>query len=497
MRPGPGLGLAIACLLAPAVARAGVYEIRPGDDLFARLATLVAGDEVIVHAGTYTTPGLVQLTWAGTEAAPIIVRAAPGARPVIAGTPAQNVLDLGGSHFTLRGFEIRGGSHGVRLAATDHATLEDLVLHDLGDVGISCNRPGQHCAFVTLRGNEIYATGKAGTGEGMYLGCQAAACTFRDSLVEGNYVHDLGGSQGDGIEIKTGAANVVVRDNVIVRSKYPGITMYGFAGSAPPNIVERNLVWTTLDNGIQVVGQVRVRNNIVLGAAQNGIHAKASDGHLPIDLEITNNTVVDAGVACLKGNDWAGASGSAGQLVANNALYCEAGAAIDLAGGAPGARLVANLGRGTSNAPDGFTGGRSVAEDLTAPGAGDVYPRAGSPLENAGDGRLAPATDFDGCTRRGPVSEIGAYERTDAGARIWAIVEGKKPPANCGEKPPDGGGGGAGGDSTPPGDGGCCEAGGGAATSSGLVAALVLLVVRPRRRARPSVCAGAHRPFAR
>ncbi|HWO21258.1 MAG TPA: right-handed parallel beta-helix repeat-containing protein [Kofleriaceae bacterium] len=474
------LGLAIACLLAPASARAGVYEIRPGDDLFARLAMLTAGDEVIVHGGTYTTPGLVQVTWAGTEAAPIIVRAAPGARPVIAGTPAQNVLDVGGSHFTLRGFELRGGSHGVRLAATDHATLEDLVLHDLGDVGISCNRPAQSCAFLTIRKNEIYDTGKAGTGEGMYLGCTAAACTLRDSLVERNFVHDTGGDQGDGIEVKPGASNVVVRDNVIVRSKYPGITMYGFTGSAPPNIIERNLVWTTQDNGIQIVGQVRVRNNIVLGAMGNGIHSKASDGHVPHDLQILNNTVVDAGVACLKANDWAGAKG---QVVANNALYCEASAAIDLNGGAPSAITAGNVGRGTSNAATGFALGRSLAEDLTAPGSGDVYPRAGSPLENGGNGALAPSSDFDGCVRRGTMSEVGAYELTTAAMRIWPVTEAIKPPANCGGEPPEGDGPG-GGDSTPPGDGGCCQTGGGSAPSRGLCAALVLLALRRRRRRR-------------
>jgi hypothetical protein len=474
--------LAIACLLVPAIARAEVYEIRPTDDLFARLGMLAAGDEVIVHAGTYTTPGLVQVTWAGTEAAPIVVRAAPGARPVIAGTPAQDVLDLSGSHFTLRGFELRGGSHGVRLGATDHATLEDLVIHDLGDIGISCNRPGQDCSFLTLRRNEIYDTGHAGSGEGMDLGCDDGACRFLDSLVERNYVHDTGGDQGGGIEVKTGASNVVVRDNVIVRSKLPGITMYGYAGNAPPNVVERNLVWTTLDHGIQIVGQVRVRNNIVLGAALHGIHSAASQGQAPRDLEIVNNTVVDAGVACLKANDWAAATEL---LVANNALYCEAGAAIDLAGGAPDARLVANVGRGTSNAAMGFAAGRSLAEDLTAPGTGDVYPRAGSPLENTGNGGIAPSTDFDGCARRGALSEIGAYERTDAGMRVWAVAESFKPSPNCGGQPPDGGGGGGGGggDSTPPGEGGCCEAGGGSAPSTGACAALVLLAIRRRRRA--------------
>jgi hypothetical protein len=472
------LGLAVVCLFAPAIARADVFEIRPGDDLFARLAALVPGDEVIVHAGTYTAPEPVQLRWAGTEAAPIVVRAAPGARPVIEGTPGQRVLDLGGSHFTLRGLELRGGSHGVGLAATDHATLEDLVLHDLGDVGISCNRPGQSCSFVTIRRNEIYATGQAGAGEGMHLGCAGAACTFRDSLVDGNYVHDLGGDRGGGIELQTGASNVAVRDNVIVRSKQAGISTHGFAGSAPPNIVERNLVWTTLGDGVRVVGQVRVRNNIVLGAGASGIHAQASDGHLPADLEIVNNTVVDAGAACLQASDWAGA---VGQLVANNALYCEAGAAIDLEGGAPSATLVGNVGRGTSNAAMGFQAGRGLTEDLSAPGTGDVYPRAGSPLENSGNGSFAPGLDFDGCARRGPVSEVGAYERTPTAARVWAAAEAFKPVANCGEQPPDRSSPGDG-DSTPPGEGGCCSTGGASAPPRALCAALVLLAIRRRRR---------------
>lgn len=483
------LGLALVCLLAPVVApaaaRANVYEIGPADNLFARLATLAPGDEVIVSAGTYTTPGLVQVTWAGTEAAPIVVRAAPGARPVIAGARSQNVLDLGGSHFTLRGFEIKGGSHGVRLAATDHATLEDLVLHDLGDVGISCNRPGQSCSFLTIRRAEIYDTGKAagGTGEGLYLGCSDASCTLRDSLVERNYVHDLGGSQGDGIEVKPGSSNVAVRDNVIVRSKFPGITMYGFTGAGSPNIVERNLVWTTQDNGIQVVGQVRVRNNIVLGAAIHGIHSKADSGIQPRDIEIINNTIVDAGTACLKTNDWATATG---QLVANNALYCEASAAIDLNGGAPAALLVANVGRGLSNAPSGFAPGRSVVEDLTAPGQGDVYPRAGSPLENGGKATYAPSTDFDGCARRGAASEIGAYERTDSGMRVWAVAEAFKPFANCGEAAPgDPDGSPSGGDVTPPSDdGGCCQAGSGRAAAARISCALIVLAALRRRKRR-------------
>ena len=466
------IGITLICLLAPAVADAETYEIFPTDDLFARLGALVAGDEVIVHAGTYTTPGFFKVTWAGTEASPITVRAADGERPVIMGTPTQNVIDLDGAYFTLRGFEIRGGSHGVRLAATDHAVLEDLVIHDLGDVGISCNRPGLDCSFVTIRHNEIYDTGAAGPGEGMYLGCNDAACIFRDSIVEHNFVHDIGGDQGDGIEVKTGASGVIVRDNVIVRTKYPGITMYGFAGTGMPNVVERNLVWTTIDNGIQIVGQVRVRNNIVIAAGTNGIQSKASQGHTPDDLEIVNNTIVGAGLACLKSNDWATATG---QLVANNAVYCDGKIAIDLNGGAPNAMVVANVGLGTANVPTGFTAGRSVAEDLGDPATADVYPRAGSPLDGTGDAAKAAANDFDGCPRDPPV-DIGAYERSPEG-RLWTVAEAFKPAPSCGGTASDAG---------PVADGGipvgastgCCNGSSSSTLVPGLLVGLAMLVRR-------------------
>ncbi len=481
--------LLIAALVAtPCVAAAGTYDIHAGDDLFGRLAALIPGDEVVVHAGTYTTPGFFEVTWAGTAAAPIVVRAADGeARPVIAGTPAQNVIDLGGSYFTLRGFEIIGGSHGVRLASADHATLEDLVLHDLGDVGISCNRDGDRCDQVAIRHCEIYDTGHAGTGEGMYLGCNDAACLFTDSVVEDNFVHDTGGDQGDGIEIKTGAYGNVVRDNVIVRTKYPAITMYGFTGAGAANVVERNLVWTTGDNGIQVVGQIVVRNNLVLGAAASGIASKASQAMTPHDLQIVHNTIVGAGNgACLKANDW---STETAQIVANNAFYCEGGAALDLNGGAPAAIVTGNVVRGSATPTAGTTPGVSAAADLGDPATAHVYPPAGSALIDTGDPAYAAADDFNGTARTDGKPDVGAYERTADTNPGWPPGEGFKTPPAAGV--PDGGlpgtadaSGGGGGGASP---GGCCDAGSDAnsATTSGIAALLVVLLpVARRRRAR-------------
>lgn len=471
-------GFVFACLLAPAVASADVYEIRPGDDLAARLRTLVAGDEVIVHAGTYATGGPLVVTWAGTEREPILVRAAPGARPVLTGVAGQSVIDAGGAHFTLSGLELRGGLHGVRLAASDHATLEDLVLRDLDDAGIACDRPGQACTFLAVRRTEIYDTGKTAAGDGVRLGCVAqipAACSVNGAILERNFIHDLAGAEADGIELAPGVANAVVRDNVIVRAPRAGIAIGGFSINAAPTLVERNLVWSVAGDGIALAGQARVYSNIVLAAGATGIRSAAVAGAAPRDLEIANNTVVAATSACFRASDWAGA---ADQQVANNALYCEGAAAIEITGDAPGARWIANVGRGTSNAPlGGFVLGRGASDDFGDAAAGDVFPRAGLPLEDAGSAPDAPRTDFDGCARNVP-ADVGAYERSGAGERQWAVAEGFKPVANCGAVgAPDAG---VGGDMTPPGDGGCCGASGGGGGAA--LAALSLLGLLRRRR---------------
>ena len=202
--------------------------VRPGDDLFARLAELRPGDRVTVHSGTYRTPGYLNLRWRGTAKAPIAVSGAPGERPpVIVGPADQNVINLAGTHFTLAGLEIRGGGHGLRLGNVSDATLTRLVVDRVGDVGISCNRPGQRCRRVTVSRSRVSATGTQGTpGEGMYFGCQDAGCSFTRGRIVDNVVHDTGGSDGDGIELKPGSTANLVRGNVVCRTVGRGLHIW-------------------------------------------------------------------------------------------------------------------------------------------------------------------------------------------------------------------------------------------------------------------------------
>jgi hypothetical protein len=265
----------------------------------------------------------------------------------------------------------------------------------------------------------------------MYIGCNDAACTVSNSIFRGNYIHDIGGTQGDGIEIKTGSFGNVVSDNVIIGANYPAITMYGFAaGLGERNVVERNFVWGSNDNGIQVVGQVIVRNNIILDAAANGIQSKASQGFTPHDVDIVHNSIFRAGAACLKTNDW---SGQTNQRVYNNAVYCDGGLAVDINGGAPAATFGGNLALGEVRAPGGFAAATGVG-DLGAPGSDPpvFYPPVGSPLVNAGDAAFGAADDFDGTARTDGMPDVGAYERTGA-SPAWTLDRGFK-----GSAPPPG-----------------------------------------------------------
>lgn len=109
------VGLTIILLVA--VAAEAQLEIRPTDsNWLTTLRGLTAGQTLIVHEGTYTLTSKFATIWAGTAAAPITVLAAAGeGRPIFKQTTGQNIWNLGGSYFTVKGLEFTGGGRGIRL----------------------------------------------------------------------------------------------------------------------------------------------------------------------------------------------------------------------------------------------------------------------------------------------------------------------------------------------------------------------------------------------
>lgn len=441
-------------------AQAAVVELGPTDDVEAAINAAQPGDEIVLAGGTYTLTERFGISVSGTAQAPIVIRAKDGEKPILHRPAAdQNVIDVDdGQYLVFRGLEISGGSHGLRLVSASFVTVEDCEIHDTGDVALSANSGGEYQGLV-IRRNHIHHTNN--TGEGMYLGCNNDGCRMYDSLIEGNYIHHTNGptvDQGDGIEIKEGSYNNVVRDNVIHDTNYPCILTYSTVGNGAPNVIERNLMFNCGDHAIQSAADATIRNNVILGSNADGIAMQPHQAGVPGNLVVVHNTVLHPQ------NDAISLSGAAGSvIIANNALYAQSGNAIGASGDLTGVVVAGNVGEGGLSGPSGGFAAGSLATDFVAAsysGAlpNDVFPAAGSALIGAADAAHLAEDDFNGTQRAGAL-DVGAYKFDASGNPGWTFAEGFK------DAPAAGGSSGAGGSGT--GGAGGSGTGGSSAGSAG------------------------------
>ncbi len=413
-----------SALAAPALAL--TTEIGPGDNLQAAVDNLLPGDELVLRGGTYTLGSRFSIQLVATAAQPIVIRAKEGETPVIVYPSAnQNTINVESSqHVTLRGLEVTGGSHGIRIADSDFITVEDCHIHHTNDVALSANVPGSTYEGLIFRRNHIHDTDH--TGEGMYLGCNENGCRMFNSLIEGNYIHHTNGltvSQGDGIEIKEGSHDNIVRDNVIHDTNYPCIITYSTVGNGGPNILERNLLWGCGDHAIQSAADAVIRNNIILGAAQDGIRNQPHQNGVPGNLVITHNTVLAPTNSAIRTNNMAGPV-----VVANNALFAQSGYAIRASGDTSQLTTLGNAGSGSlSGVSGGFDDSGQIALDLVSASYSgtlpqEVFPAVGSLLIGTASVAWAATDDFNGLPRTGP-ADIGAYRWQSGGNPGWTLAE--------------------------------------------------------------------------
>jgi hypothetical protein len=424
----------------PAMVSAEVISAGPNDDVEAMINALEPGDELVLAGGTYTLAERFSFAIAGTQGAPIVIRAAEGETPHFHRPNAnQNIIDIDDAEFvTLRGIELSGGSAGIRISGARHLTIEDCEIHDTGDVAVRANDTGVTYESLRIRRNHIHHTNN--TGEGMYLGCNNAGCEVVDSLIEGNYIHHTNQpsvSQGDGIEIKEGSSGNVIRDNVIHDTNYPCILTYATNGA--PNVIERNAMWNCGDHGIQSAADAVIRNNIILSASTDGIAMQPHQAGSPSELTVVHNTVLNPGGDAMS---LRGISGSV--VIANNALYAQTGRAF-YANGTNGLVFEGNVGMGGGTLE--ITSGDLDMDFIDASFAGEppmnAFPESGGALPEGGYAAYVATDDFNGTERNG-APDVGAYAYTGEGNPGWAIASAFKTstPASGGA---GGGGSGSGG----------------------------------------------------
>jgi hypothetical protein len=411
----------LLCLSCISDCLGAVFEIQPAvaheDEEFERLANaLKPGDELVLAGGVYSQTGRRAVTVQGTAEQPITIRAATGQEPVLtrpAGSRYNNIEFVDCCNMVVHGLRFQGGSSGVRFIRGSYVTFEDCEICQTTNNALTMN--SGNCHAFTIRRNHIHHTGlrENGTteGEGMYIGSHDGKCITTASLIEGNHIHHLrgvGSGGNDGIEVKYGSYNNTIRNNIIhdtnITTQYPGIFVYG--GGPSRNIVEGNKIWNA-GEGIQVVSDAVIRNNVIFDCMISGITA-APHAAVPRmrNVTIANNTIVNHPVGVRI--RWAKAMN---MVLANNAVYCQGGVAVD-ASGFDADRLIANYvsGRLIGVAVDGhrFLDGGSLAEAFAGPAEHDYRLKPGSVLiGHALD--WVPVYDFNGTTRQLPF-DVGAYE---------------------------------------------------------------------------------------
>jgi len=120
-------------------------------------------------------------------------------------------------------------------------------------------------------------------------------------------------------------------------------------------------------------------------------------------------------------------------VLANNALYCSNGVAVDALGlNSSGVTVRANAVEGmlTGVYLDGqkFIAGGRAADTFKSADGFDLWPRAKSALIGKGDVKFAPRQDFNNHSRGAAKVDIGAYEsRGQPDNPGWKIAPGFKP----------------------------------------------------------------------
>lgn len=387
-----------------------------GQALARLIAGLKPGEMLMIGSGRYSLAPKTVIGLKGTAKAPIwIVGADPEKKPVITRPDArQNVLNIGErsrtEYLCLRHLELTGGSTLIRFYDCSHVWLDQCHLHHAGHEGITTNTRDTDHMFITRNHFHDFTNPNA-TGEAMYLGANHGKCIMSYSVIAGNYVHNCGGRQGDGIELKQGSHNNWIVGNHVHDTNYPCILVYGTNGKGI-NVVERNICYRSNDNTLQAQGEAIIRNNLLMAAKGAGFSSSDHQGRTT-NLVFVHNTVISR----RRGANLSSWNGRKGMIFANNMVYTENGDALRFSRGAEGVTMAGNVlvGRVTG-AKKGFIKGNGLSDFTAVAWDGtkhDATLKKKSPAIGCADKRFLVERDLANRKRTGPPT-AGAYQSRPA-----------------------------------------------------------------------------------
>lgn len=255
------------------------------------VAASVAGDSVVVHAGSYQ--GFSVMAHSGTASAPIVITTAGGAVNINAPC-AYN------------------GQDGINVENVDWVVIEGFIVEGMPRAGIRTALS----TYVTIRGNQCRDNYRWGifTGFAEHVTIEHNVCT--------------GSEDEHGIYVSNSADHPIIRFNECAGNNACGIHMNGDVSLGGDGVISYAQVYgNTIHgngagggsgiNGDGVVGAL-IHNNLLFDNRASGISLFQIDGGAPsTGNRVYNNTVVNAANArwCLNIT-----SGCTGNEIINNVL---------------------------------------------------------------------------------------------------------------------------------------------------------------------------------
>ncbi|MGB4805448.1 MAG: right-handed parallel beta-helix repeat-containing protein, partial [Anaerolineae bacterium] len=385
--------------------------------------TVSAGDTVLVRAGVYHEA--VRITHSGAAGVFITFAAYPGETPVVDanGMSLANYFDGGfrvdyAGFVRISGFVVQNITDGFGIICyhADNCIIENNRTYNTLHSGLA----SWTSTNTVIQNNEVELANNNGEQEAISV-TQSAYVQVLD-----NHVHHggPGANGGEGIDIKDGSHDVLVKGNYV--HDMNSLCLYVDAWDSPTyNItLDGNRSHNCFHHGIALASErggeltnVTIINNVLYRNTRNGITIGDWDAGYPHpihDIAIINNTSYDNGDGV-----WGGgievAEPSVQNIVIRNNIVSQNDFFTILAEGVPAAALTVD-----HNLIDGFRGqtgelrGADYVEGapafVNATGA-DFHLQPTSPAIDHGAATAAPDHDFDAAPRpNNGLWDIGAYE---------------------------------------------------------------------------------------
>ncbi|MBD3422002.1 MAG: hypothetical protein GF398_17965 [Chitinivibrionales bacterium] len=246
--------ITILMLLCGSIQARLVY-VATAPDLVSAMRTAVAGDTILIAAGTYSgdmqqsgdpgnQPNGKGYFWIGSDGTAqhpiVVVSATEDNPPVLQGSSIESgyVVHVTGDYVILKNLVLRDADKGVVFDNASHGIIEDCAVYNSGAELIHVRDGSSH---VTISRNHVYGAGNGGRGsigEGIYIGTDQARwgaddmpqSTWGEKAISEGYggydwrVHHTrllcnligGGISAECIDIKEGTQYTLVEGNMLV-----------------------------------------------------------------------------------------------------------------------------------------------------------------------------------------------------------------------------------------------------------------------------------------